>query len=377
MRVLWIAPNLNHYKARVLNRLVHYGQLELTVLAGAPERDLGHRGAESAEASLSLVRTPVPKSSFHVAPAVYRELFRLTRLRCFDVVLMPCEKKHLPLVVFLSALRKPHQFSLATYTHPVMRSRGLRYGRANRLLTRIMFGMFDRVIFYTEESMGQALGLRLLPPAKASYANNTLDTDSIDAAYEFAPPPSEPRILFLGRLTPDKRVDLLLEYYAELRKLLPKLRLVVIGDGPQAAVIATAAAQDEGIEWQGALVDEAVIAGIMRGIQLVLVPGHSGLSIVHAFCYGRPYACIRSESQPPEIAYLRDGVNGLLLDGTVREDVPRLARLLVDSVLLESYCQAARRTARDLSVRNWCRQMADALGARSRPPSEARGATPN
>ena len=45
----------------------------------------------------------------------------------------------------------------------------------------------------------------------------------------------------------------------------------------------------------------------MRDCNLVFVIGHSGLSINHSFCYGRPYATIKSNSQPPEIDYIENG----------------------------------------------------------------------
>ena len=148
-KVLWVAPNLNHYKARFLKKLQDGGDVELAVLAGGEQRDLGYGIGQEDLQGLEVVRVAVAKSRFHLSPRVYARLLALLRGRGFDTVLMPCEKKHLPVIVFLFALRRPLGFLLATYTHPEMRSAGLRHRRLNRFLTRLMFAMYDRVIFYT------------------------------------------------------------------------------------------------------------------------------------------------------------------------------------------------------------------------------------
>ena len=51
----------------------------------------------------------------------------------------------------------------------------------------------------------------------------------------------------------------------------------------------------------------------MKKASLVFVPGLSGLSINHAFAYGRPYATFSAERHGPEINYLINGVNGFII----------------------------------------------------------------
>jgi glycosyltransferase involved in cell wall biosynthesis len=337
--------------------------VDLAVLAGGERRDLGHGIGREDLQDLEVVRVGVAKSRFHLSPRVYARLLSLLRGRGFDAVLMPCEKKHLPVIVFLFALRRPLGFRLAAYTHPEMRSAGLRHRRLNRFLTRLMFAMYDKIVLYTEQAMREAVAKGLLPASKAAFANNTLDTESISAVYDYVPPPDEPRILFIGRLIPSKRLDLLLEYYRELKKKLPGLELVVVGDGPEAPLVREAAEKDPAVHWKGAVVDEAAIAEVMRGVQLVFLPGLSGLSIVHAFCYGRPFATIENENHGPEIAYLEDGRNGLVLSGEMDKDVQRIAALLGDGGSLRDHARGALETSLRLSIENWRGQMLRALGA--------------
>ncbi len=359
-KILWVAPNLNHYKIRFLEKL-HGNFFDIIVIAGAEESELGHKTQKMDNIKLKITRLSATKSTFQSSPAVYASLWRTIRKDMPDVVLMPCEKKHLFVILYLSVIRRIYPFMLVTYTHPLMRSRGLKYKYINRLLTKALFGLYDRIIFYTQQAMQRAVECGLLPKRKAAYANNTLDTDAINEVYEYSLPPDEPRILFIGRLIPSKRVDLLMRYYGEIKKQIPLLKLVIIGDGPESEQIIKEQEKDGDIIYKGAVVEEAIISDEMRAAQIVFLPGLSGLSIVHAFSYGRPFVTIDNENHGPELAYLQDGYNGLILEGNMKNDVSRLAHLLQSKELLVTYSCNAYLTSKKLSIEHWCNQVNAAL----------------
>jgi glycosyltransferase involved in cell wall biosynthesis len=160
-------------------------------------------------------------------------------------------------------------------------------------------------------------------------------------------------------LTANKGIETLFEYYAELRR--HGIGLVIVGDGPERGRVLDAVSRFPEIEWLGAVDDERVIAEQMRRTHLVFVPGHSGLSIVHSFCYGKPYVTLAGRHHPPEIDYLEDRRNGLFLAGTFQENVAAIVQLLGDEKAYEGYCQRAFEKARSLSVANWCERIESAL----------------
>lgn len=41
LRLLWLSPNLNHYKARFLNHLTKTDDLDLTILSGTGRTGMG------------------------------------------------------------------------------------------------------------------------------------------------------------------------------------------------------------------------------------------------------------------------------------------------------------------------------------------------
>jgi glycosyltransferase involved in cell wall biosynthesis len=356
-RILWVAPALNAYKLQFLNRLFNRGQLDIIVAKGQLESKAGHK--EGSDTPLfPVVEVAATESNFQFRLATYSTLARVLRGSPFDYVLIPAEMKHLGVVLFLFLLKFYHRFQLVTYTHPYVAWNWPAW--LSRPLTRIVFSLHDKVIFYTDQAKERNLQEGILPLAKAFSANNTLDTDAIWKNYGFETNRStEKRILYIGRLTANKGIETLFEYYAELRK--EGVRLAIIGDGPERGRVVDAVTRYPEIEWLGAVEDERVIAHEMRRTHLVFVPGHSGLSIVHSFCYGKPYVTLAGRHHPPEIDYLEDRRNGLLLAGNLHENVAAIVRLLTDEKAYEGYCQRAFDKAQSLTVANWCGRIESAL----------------
>ena len=361
-KILWIAPNLNHYKARFLNRLNKSPDLEIVVLSGGELRDAGH--LQHTEGNVfEQINVKAVKKNFHYKANVYLTILRLLLSRKFEIVLMPLEKKLVLLVFFLWLMKFFLNFQLVSYNHPTMRSGNNSKIFSELLLTKILFIFYDKIIFYTQKSLFWALKEKLLSSSKAYYANNTLDTELIWKNYSFSINTNAPKsLLFIGRLIPNKRLALLFSYYEELKKQLPDLRLIIIGDGPEAPFVDEISRKDENIIWKGAIIDEEKISQEMKKAHVVFIPGHSGLSIVHGFCYGKPFITSKVyKNHPPEIDYLKDNYNGLFLSGKLTPDCQRIVELLNDSEMYKSLCENAYYTAQGLTIQKWCNQIKFAL----------------
>lgn len=362
MKILWLAPNFNHYKARFLDHLAREGEIELTILAGRGRTDAGDRELDRAW-SFELIRCDVPKSKFGNSKMVQEILKR--EISKYDWVLIPAEKKNFKLLINAVKLRKKSDnVKLFSYNHPVFKSKQQWKAVFDKLLTKQFYKQLDRVIFYTEESYNQALKQDLAEPFKLRWANNTIDTLEINKNYDFSFPPEKPiTLVFIGRLIPSKRIDDAFHYYRSLKDSIKHLtiRLEVIGDGPDASKLKELKEGDHDVVWHGTLVEEDKIAPIMKRSTIVFIPGLSGLSINHAFAYGRPYVTLDAKFHGPEIAYLEDGYNGMLLKQSFTENIERLSMLISDRKTLNAYCSNAKTTGEKLSINNWVTQMKNSL----------------
>jgi glycosyltransferase involved in cell wall biosynthesis len=304
------------------------------------------------------------KLRFAKSPSVYWQLMRLVARERVDIVNIPVERKYAPVVLFLFVLKLIFGFRLVSYCHPAVHSRGKRPTKLDLAVTRLVFRLFDRIIFYNERNMKWALSHRLLRRCQATFANNTLDTKSIWEGYSFEVNRSVPiRLLFIGRLIPSKRLDVLFDYFRALRVELPGLELSIIGSGPEQRWVNMMSANCDGVTWAGAITDEKQIARYMRQSHAVFLPGDSGLAIVHAFSYGKPFITIDAgeERHGPEIEYLLDGVNGLRLQNSKAENLKRIISMLTEPVAYEAACRSAFQTGESLRVENWCERFYGAL----------------
>lgn len=356
-KILWLAPIFNHYKARFLNHLANVSNVELSVLSGSGREGAGDEELEG-DWSFQTVRVNVPKRKFGLSKAVRKAL--KANFKNFDWILIPAEKKNLPLFIYALYLRKRYKGTkLFSYNHQFTKPKKGNVKKFDLFITRFIFNNLDRVIFYTEDICNKAIESKLVAPNKAFWANNTIDSVEVDKYYDFVLPPKKPvTILFIGRLIPIKRIGDLIVFFEKLcEKYKDKFVLEIIGDGPQSQIVKDAQAKHDNIIWHGTLVDEAKIAPIMKNASLVFIPGLAGLSINHAFAYGRPYATFEADRHGPEISYLEHGKNGFILEN----DTTIVEEFLNNERKIDDFCKFAYETSKSLSVNRWLEQILSAL----------------
>lgn len=362
LKILWLAPNFNHYKARFLNHLALEKDIEITIISGLISEDLGHKEIES-DWIFNILKIDVIKSKFGMSIKVFKEL--KNQYNNHDWILIPAEKKNIVLMIYVLFLRiknKNTNSRLFSYNHPILKSKNGSTKFLDRVIVKFFNRTLDRVIYYTEDSYKWALQNKLIDKSKAFWANNTIDNTEINENYNFAlPPNNEVRILFIGRLIPSKRLVDLIAYYTELKNDIHGLKLDIIGDGPERELVKNLAKEDNDVTWYGTLINEFDISPIMAKCTLVFVPGHSGLSINHAFAYGRPYLTLKGPSHAPELNYIDNAVNGYVLTGNFNENIGVIKSLLLNRLKLEQFCNKAKEKGSYLSVQNWVQQIKNSL----------------
>ena len=159
-----------------------------------------------------------------------------------------------------------------------------------------------------------------------------------------------PVILFVSRLKPANRLDLLIQAVAKLKYEFPTLQVVIIGKGQEEENRIRDLAQSldvaRHLRFEGAIYDEYHLAPWFLWADVFCYPANIGLSILHAFGYGLPV--ITSDdiaTQNPEIEALRHGENGLLYAANDPDALATtLRRLFSDQTLAKRLGEEARRT---------------------------------
>ncbi|QFS40574.1 glycosyltransferase [Burkholderia cepacia] len=163
-----------------------------------------------------------------------------------------------------------------------------------------------------------------------------------------------PRILAVGRLTPEKGFDTLLRTFARVRRELPTARLTILGEGTERATLEALIASE-------GLADCVSLPGFTdqvfdayRQADLFVCSSRVegfGNVIVEALSFGLPVVSTRCPHGPAEI--LQNGRFGTLVPV---DDEAAMSRAIVDTLRngCDPSCQVAR--ARDFSL--------DAIGLR-------------
>ena len=220
-----------------------------------------------------------------------------------------------------------------------------------RLTIRRWIGRIaDAVLFYDFETAKRYVEEYRFPESKVFTAANSIDQQPIlDAQEHWRQNQKElgrfqaendllkgPVILFVSRLHPDNRLDLLIESVATLKARFSNLRLVIVGKGEVETERLKKLAQnfrvDDHLIFTGAIYNERELAKWFLSSTVFCYPANVGLSLFHAFGYGLPVVISDNiAGQNPEVFAVDNNINGKFYkDGDAEHLTDVLSNLFVD-----------------------------------------------
>ena len=125
---------------------------------------------------------------------------------------------------------------------------------------------------------------------------------------------NNPNLLFIGRLTAIKKLDMVLQAIAILRERGERYNMTYIGDGDQRNRL-EALTKELGLEqsvwFYGPCYNEKELSGIIYNADLCVSPGNVGLTAMHSMVFGTPVLTHNDfPHQMPEYEAIREGVTG-------------------------------------------------------------------
>jgi glycosyltransferase involved in cell wall biosynthesis len=348
------------YRARFFEILNASSDHEYVVFHGDPPSHSGHISAAE-PLNFPNVRSRNLEISLGTRTLVYEPVVRWVLGGNFDAIVVGHEFKFVsPMLLFglFRIMRKPALLW------------GHGYHRASdsslaRFLSSPIARLADGYLAYTE---GSAAKLRAagVEASRIVVVRNTLDMTEERAAHariSHADPsvlraalglePSGRTLIYIGRLSRRKRVHDAIELVCRLNEELSEsgsTQLLVVGDGPEREILQAQAAGRPDVIFLGPIHDPVRVARLMHIAAAVVIPGTVGLAINHAFAHGVPLITTDHSFHSPEVEYLEDGVNGLMVSGGIDELVARVRQFLADLEEQRRLCEGARRTARGLTL---------------------------
>ena len=140
---------------------------------------------------------------------------------------------------------------------------------------------------------------------------------------------SNPTLIFIGRLTAVKRLDILIEALSALRQKGVDCNLVLVGDGDKTEELQRLVKERNLIDrvWlYGKCYDENVNAELIYNATLCVAPGNVGLTAIHTMAFGTPVISHKDfKCQMPEFEAIHSGTTG---DFFKNGDVEDLAKVI-------------------------------------------------
>lgn len=167
---------------------------------------------------------------------------------------------------------------------------------------------------------------------KIFIAQNTLDTDTylklkekfekekfffIKKRLNFK---KKYNIIFIGRLTSRKNPELLIDIYENITIALQKdIAVHIVGSGEMENLLRTKLLKkgyQNSFVFYGEILDPEKVGELLYASDLMVSPGHVGLSVNHAFCFDTPVLTLSEKlaHHSPEIEYVIDNKTGFLIN---------------------------------------------------------------
>jgi glycosyltransferase involved in cell wall biosynthesis len=191
-------------------------------------------------------------------------------------------------------------------------------------------------------------GLRSVPTVLEGEYAGSLDPPE--------PVPSEPLVVFAGRMIPEKRAPAGVAGVAAAARAIPGLRGVFFGDGPdrQAVLGAIAAHGTQDSIGAPGFVSAEEVEGALRHALCMLLPSRRegyGMVVVEAAAKGTPSVVVSAEDNAAT-ELVEEGVNGIVAASAEPDEIARAIVRVNDAgmAMRESTCAWFAANARRLSL---------------------------
>ena len=211
--------------------------------------------------------------------------------------------------------------------------------KLNSFLKKTSAVLLDGFVFQTKESAGYYPKSVL---KKGCVIQNAVFNPLV---YKIEPCSEKEKVIYgVGRLSGQKRFDLLIKAFCEVHRDFPDYSLVIFGEGDERENL-QAIIDSEGISEFACLAgnDPKAVEKVAKGSVFVLSSDYEGMPnvLMEAMAVGTPCVSTMCKMGPEEL--IDDGVNGILVNtGSQKEITQAVIRILSDKLLADRLSENSR-----------------------------------
>jgi len=216
------------------------------------------------------------------------------------------------------------------------------------IFKRPLLKMADGLLLYGDYARGLMLKDGFNPNTTFAIHNSLAYTEQLKLRESIAPSTiykdhfgnNDPVLIFLGRLTTVKQLDMILDAVDILRKKGENYNLIFVGDGAERERLEKKTESlgiCERVWFYGACYDEKQNAELVYNADLCVAPGNIGLTVIHTLMFGCPAVTHGDFSwQMPEFETIHPGETGGFFE---RNNVNSLAEVISHWFATQSECR--------------------------------------
>lgn len=232
----------------------------------------------------------------------------------------------------------------------------------SELIKKMLATKVDWWFAYTELS-GNLIASLGFPTNRISVVQNTIDTRILANAIENLEEKEIHKLkrklgisgqnicIFCGGMYPDKWIDFLLRTCQIIKKNIPDFHMLFIGNGPEENKIKNAAGEYSWIHYIGPVYGKE-LAPYLAMSQASLMPGLVGLGIIDSFVTGTPLFTTNNPIHSPEIQYLDNHINGIMVETSEDAFANSVIEYLKSRALQETLKRGCTRSAQEFTLEN-------------------------
>ena len=263
----------------------------------------------------------------------------------------------------LLLLKKFFKKQIIIFGHGTRKYKYSKFKYIKEVFRSILLKQADGLLIYTDEGKLECIKLGV-PEKKIKVFYNTLDTEKL-ITYRESITEHDLNILtnkynlknkftclFVGRLYPGKKVDVLIEAFKLLYKENNDVALIIIGDGYIKDELKKLASNAKFIHFIDGIYDEYELSKYFLVSNITFIPAALGLVSVHSFAMKKAViTCKSAMGHGPEISYLTHLYNSFLIDELSPKSIKSsLLHLINNSSLMSKLNEGAGITAEKYSI---------------------------
>ena len=380
VKVLFVFGAMPHYMLSLLNLLSNVKNLEIVVILPTKKGNTVGAGVYETDknAKFKIIRTE-EKPLFILGKAYFRSLGEIIKEEkpqilvigwpyiigfIFDFSLKNYMKKNDIKLIFRSI---PYQIPLYKDAERFFREDGfftedMQHIKANTFLKKIKYKIFTELSKYYyrladahlnySTSAYEILESYGVLREKIFVSYNSGDTDELFKAKEkiktLTPilPTSNQRIIHVGRLIKWKKVEMLINVFAQIFAKYPQAELIIVGNGPEEENLKNQVkilGLEKNVIFAGAVHEPTLLGQYLTASTIYVLAGVGGLSINDAMAFGKPVICSVADSTEKDLVIANQ--TGFIFENDNAEDLKSKIIYLFDN---PEKCQEMGKNAENL-----------------------------